>query len=232
MEIKGFTKTSLVDWDGKIASVIFLPFCNFSCGFCHSSELVKNPKKLLNIPESFIFAFLESKKGWIDGVVITGGEPTLHGEKLTKISKKIKKLGFLVKLDSNGTNPELLEKLIKGKLVDYVAMDIKTSKEKYEKATSTKFDIKKINQSVKILLEGKVDYEFRTTVVPGLVGKEDIIKIGEWIKGAKLYALQQFRNIDVADKKYEKVKPYSKEKIEEFGKLLKGKLKKVKIRAS
>lgn len=232
MGIKGFTKTSLVDWDGKIASVIFLPFCNFSCGFCHSSGLVKNPKKLSNISKSFIFAFLESKKGWIDGVVITGGEPTLHREELIKLVRKIKSLGFLVKLDSNGTNPGLLEKMIKENMVDYVAMDIKTSKEKYEKATSTKFDIKKINQSVKILLAGKVDYEFRTTVVPGLFEKEDIIKIGEWIKGAKLYALQQFRNINVADKKFGKIKPYPKEKLEEFGKLLKGKVREVKIRAS
>lgn len=231
MQIKGFEKTSLVDWDGKITSVIFLPFCNFRCGFCHSSDLVLRSKNLPNISEVRIFEFLKKKKGWIDGVVITGGEPTLHGENLKFFLKKIKDLGFLVKLDTNGTNPDFLEELIKEKLVDYIAMDVKTSKKKYNEATNTKVDINKVNRSIKLLLENKVNYEFRTTVVPGIVGKEDIKKIGKWIFGAKCYALQQFRNIDVAQKKFAKVKPYSKEKLEEFANLLKGKVKEIRIRA-
>jgi pyruvate formate lyase activating enzyme len=230
MKIKGLTKTSLVDWDGKIASVIFLPFCNFKCGFCHSSDLVKNIEGLSNIPEEDIFEFLEKKKGWVDGIVITGGEPTLHGNDLKNFLKKVKTLGFLIKLDTNGTNPDFLEELIKEGLVDYVAMDIKTSKENYKKATNTKLDLNKIDKSIKILLKGDIDYEFRTTAVPGIVFEKDIKKIGEWIVGAKLYALQQFRNIDVADKKFEKVKPYSREKIEEFAKLIKNKVKKVRVR--
>lgn len=230
MDIKGFEKTSLVDWDGKIASVIFLSLCNFRCGFCHSSDLVINYNKIPNIPEKDIFSFLKNKKGWIDGVVITGGEPTLQGEELARLIKELKQLGLLVKLDTNGTNSDFLEKLIKEKQVDYIAMDIKTSKEKYGKVVSTAVNMKDIDRSVKLLLENKVDYEFRTTVVPGIVDKEDIKKIGNWIKGAKLYALQQFRNIDVADKKFAKIKPYSKEKLEEFTELLKGKVKEIKVR--
>jgi len=230
MQIKGFEKTSLVDWDGKITSVIFLPFCNFACGFCHSSALVTGWRRLPNLDEREILNFLKEKKGWIDGVVITGGEPTLHGDDLKKFLKKIKKIDLLVKLDTNGSNPDFLAELIEEKLVDYVAMDVKTSREKYFQAVNTKVDIKKIDQSIKLLLKNNIDYEFRTTVVPGIVDESDIKKIGNWIKGTKRYALQQFRNIDVADKKFEKVSPYPREKLEEFASLLKGKIKEIKIR--
>lgn len=230
MEIKGFVKTSLVDWDGKVASVIFLPFCNFDCGFCHSSELAKNSKKLPNIFLKQILDFLEKKVGWVDGVVITGGEPTLHKKGLVDLVKKIKNLGYKIKLDTNGSDPDLLKEMIDKKLIDYVAMDIKTSKEKYQLAINKKCDVSKVDQSVRLLLKNNISYEFRTTAVPGVVSKEDFERIGEWISGAKVYAIQQFRNIDVADKKFAKVKPYKKEELESFAGIIKNKVKKVKVR--
>jgi len=231
IKIKGFEKTSLVDWEGKISSVIFLPLCNFACGYCHSWPLVKNWQTLPDFSLEKILKFLEKKKGWIDGVVITGGEPTIHGSDLKFLLKKIKEIGFLTKIDTNGSNPDLLEELIEEKIVDYIAMDIKSSPEKYAKATRTKVDLKKINQSIALLITKNLDYEFRTTVVPGIVEEKDIIKIGSWIKGAKVYALQQFRNIEVAQKEYTRINPYSKEEIQKMISSLKGKVNKIIIRA-
>jgi pyruvate formate lyase activating enzyme len=232
MQIKGFEKTSLVDWDGKIVSVIFLPKCNFRCGFCHGASLVLDWQELPDIAIRDIMDFLVSKKGWIDGVCITGGEPTLQKKGLKDLLKIIKNLGFLTKLDTNGTTPDFISQLIKEKLVDYIAVDIKASKDKYKEAVRVKVDLDKINKTIKLLLKGKVDYEFRTTVVPGIIDECEIKKIGKWIKGAKRYALQQFRAMDTLDKKFLKVKPYPKEKLEEFVELLKGKVKNCRIRGA
>jgi pyruvate formate lyase activating enzyme len=217
MQIGGLQKNTLIDYPGKIACTVFLIGCNFRCPFCYSSELVL-PEKIERQPkisEKDFFNFLKKRKGLIEGVVICGGEPSLNKE-LPKFCQKIKKLGYLVKLDTNGSNPKLLEKLIDEKLIDYVAMDIKGPKEKYYKIVGmlegeNEKLIKKIEKSINILKEGKVEYEFRSTIVPVLHTKADVIEMAKWIRGAKRYYLQNFRPEKTIDPEFEKIKPYPQE---------------------
>jgi pyruvate formate lyase activating enzyme len=195
MEIKGFLDISFVDWDGKISSVIFLPSCNFRCPFCHNVNLVLNPEKLDTIPFGYIEDQLKKQKGWTDGVCITGGEPTLHSN-LPELCSRIKKMGFLVKLDTNGTNPTMLKELMDRRLVDYVAMDIKAplTEKKYSKATGVKAEklLENVKESIKLLLGSNMDYEFRTTVVPSIHEEEDIEQICRSLVGCRKYVLQKF----------------------------------------
>jgi pyruvate formate lyase activating enzyme len=195
MDVKGFIDSSFVDWDGKVSSVVFLPYCNFRCPFCHNVNLVLNPEKIETIPLEWILDQLERQKDWIDGVCITGGEPTLHSG-LPELCSKIKKLGFQVKLDTNGTNPEMLKALIDQRLVDYVAMDVKAplTPEKYSKATGVNTEqlLTKVQESIKLLIDSKLDYEFRTTVVPTIHTQEDIQQICQSITGCEKYVLQKF----------------------------------------
>jgi len=200
---------TLIDYPGKIAATVFTIGCNFFCSFCHNSELV-DPEKIKKQPiisEKEFFEFLESRKGDLDGVCITGGEPTIHKD-LPGFIKKIKELGFSVKLDTNGSNPEMLKKLIGEKLIDYIAMDIKGPLQIPKK-------------SVEIIKNSGIDYEFRTTIVPALHKKEDIIKIAKEISPAKKYFLQQFRPGKNLDKKFEKEKTYSKKELDEFCEVIK-----------
>jgi len=212
VKIGGLQKTTLIDYPGKIAATVFLIGCNFRCPFCYSSELVL-PEKIerqLKISEKDFFKFLKERKGLLEGIVLCGGEPTVNNE-LPVFCKKIKKLGFLVKLDTNGSSPEMLKKLIDKKLIDYVAMDVKAPKGKYSQAVGVKVNIKKIQKSIDILKKGKVDYEFRSTIVPTLHKKEDVIEMAKWIRGAKRYYLQNFRPEKTIDPKFEKIKPYPQE---------------------
>jgi len=190
MKIGGLQKLTLVDYPGKIAATVFLIGCNFRCGFCHNPELIDSSKKEV-ISEKEFFDFLKERKGLLDGVCITGGEPTIVSD-LFNFIKKIKDLGFLVKLDTNGSNPEILKELINS--LDYIAMDVKTSMKKYNKAVGKEIDLNNINKSIDLIKDSNIDYEFRTTVIPGLVDKNDIIEIGKWLKGVKKIVLQQFRN--------------------------------------
>ena len=225
-------KLTLVDYPGKVAATVFLIGCNFKCGFCQNPELV-DPEKEKNQPiisEEEFFAFLDSKKGLIDGICITGGEPTIRPD-LIDFMRKIKEKGFLIKLDTNGSKPEVLSKLVNEHLLDFVAMDIKTSLDKYEKTTGVKVDLEKIKKSVEIIKNSGIDYEFRTTVVPGLINKKDIEEIGEWFKGVKNFALQQFQNKKVLDKEFEKIQPYSDEVLKVFKKILEKYIEKVELRA-
>ena len=213
MLIYGLEKSSLLDYPGKIASVIFLAGCNFRCEFCHNSELVLPEliAKQPTISEKKLFDFLKTRTKLLDGIVITGGEPTIHKD-LPIFLKKIKKLGFLVKLDTNGTNPAILESLIKERLIDYIAMDIKapcvvgsdppqacggsnptTQITKYEKITGVKVDIDKVKQSIEIIKNSEIEHEFRTTVIPTFHTKEDIIAIAEYVQPSVLY-IQNFEN--------------------------------------
>ncbi len=195
MEIKGFIDVSFVDWDGKLSSVIFLPSCNFRCSFCHNVNLVLHPEKLETIPFESVENQLKKQRGWVDGVCITGGEPTLH-KSLPELCSRLKKMGFLVKLDTNGTNPKMLKELVDRGLVDYVAMDIKAplSERKYSKATGVNLKemLEKVKESVNLLLESNMDYEFRTTVVPTLHEEEDIKQICRSLMGCRKYVLQKF----------------------------------------
>lgn len=221
MEIGGLQKLTLIDYPGRLACTVFLIGCNFKCPFCYSSELVL-PQKIKNQPrikEADFFNFLKGKKEFLEGVVVCGGEPSIN-EGLVKFIKKIKKMGFLVKLDTNGSNPQLLEKLIKDDLVDYVAMDIKAPKEKYSKLTGKKINVKNIEKSIKVLKDSRIDHEFRTTIVPKLLDKKDILKIARWIGPGGKYYLQNFRGEKTIDPKLEKVKPYPSDYLFEIKKTI------------
>ncbi len=219
VKIGGLQKTTLIDYPGRVACTVFLIGCNFRCPFCYSSELVLPEKIKLQprIYEKDFFKFLKERRGLLDGVTVCGGEPTINKD-LPQFCKKIKKLGYFVKLDTNGSNPQMLKKLIDEKLIDYVAMDIKAPEEKYNKSAGVKVDIKKIQKSIDVLKEGKVDYEFRSTILPRLHTKEDVINMAKWIKGTKKYYLQNFRAEKTVDPKFEKIKPFSKEFLLEIKK--------------
>ena len=217
MILGGLQKFTLIDYPGKLACTIFLIGCNFRCPWCYSGELVL-PEKIKTQPKiskKDFFDFLNGRKGLLEACVVCGGEPTINKD-LPKFCKKIKKLDFLVKIDTNGSNPEMLKDLIDKELIDYVAMDVKAPKEKYSQAVEAKIDIKKIQKSIDVLNKGKIDYEFRTTVVPTLHEKEDILKIARWIQPAKKYFLQNFRPEKTIDPEFEKIKPYSQVKLIEI----------------
>lgn len=191
MIISGFQKLTLLDYPNHVACTLFTQGCNLRCPFCHNALLVTKPTGQY-IEEKEIFAFLEKRKDVLDGVAITGGEPLLQKD-LKDFIKKVKSAGFLVKLDTNGTFPDKLKELIDEKLVDYVAMDIKNCKEKYAITSGAEnLNLDDVEKSVELLLNGKVDYEFRTTIVREFHLVEDVEKISEWIKDAKSYYLQDF----------------------------------------
>jgi len=218
--IKGFQKLSLIEYPGKIVAIVFVGKCNFRCPFCYNIDLVKNYKKLPDIPEKEIIDFISKRRGLLDGLAITGGEPTVH-KGLPAFIEKIKDIGFLVMIETNGSNPKMLEQLIKRELIDYIAMDIKAPLEKYDQVAGVKVNKKKIQESIDIIRNSGIDYEFRTTVIPKIFNKKDALAIGKWLKGAKRYYLQQFRPGKALDKTFEKVKPYPPEKLKEFAKMMK-----------
>ena len=225
MEIGGLQKLTLIDFPGKLAGTVFLIGCPFRCPFCYNLELVmpelieKHAQRGHPISQKDFFNFLREKKGLLEGVCITGGEPTANSD-LPDFCQKIKEMGFLVKLDTNGSSPEMLKKLIDEKLVDYVAMDIKGPKERYSEFAGVKVDIKKIQKSIDILKEGRVDYEFRSTILSKIHTKEDIIEMAKWIRGAKKYYLQNFRPEKTIDPAFEKIKPYPQEYLLEIQKAI------------
>jgi pyruvate formate lyase activating enzyme len=227
MKIGGLQKVTLVDYPGKLACTVFLSGCNFRCPFCYSKELVlpEEIRKQPEISEDEFFNFLEEKRGLLEGCVLCGGEPTIYGEELIIFIKKIKKKGFLIKLDTNGTDPETMKRLIEEKLVDYIAMDIKAplSKEKYSLASGNKnVDVEKIKESIALIKNSGVDYEFRSTIVPSIHSKEDIIMMAKDISPAKKYFLQGFRGEKgTIDEKLKDVKPYSDEFMKEVGEEIK-----------
>lgn len=194
MEIHGFNKTTLLDYPGHLASTIFLGGCNFRCPFCHNATLVLSPAGQPTIPEEEVFQNLKKRIGIIEGICITGGEPTLYPG-LTNFIHKIKMMGFLVKLDTNGNNPHIIKELTKNGYLDYIAMDIKNSKAKYGLSSGiNNFDTARIEESISYLLSDPVDYEFRTTVVNEHHTLEDMTNIGMWIQGAKAYYLQVYKD--------------------------------------
>ncbi len=216
MKIGGLQKLTLIDYPGKIAATVFAVGCNFFCPFCHNPELV-DPEKIKKQPlisEEDFFDFLKKRRKKLEGICVTGGEPALQQD-LPEFIKKIKNLGFGIKLDTNGSNPEIIEKLIKNKLVDYIAMDIKGPLEKYQEITKREIDLKKIKRSAEFI-RNFPEYEFRTTVLPRFHKKEDMMDIAEWLKGSKRYFLQQFRPEKTLDSSFEKEKSYSSEELAEI----------------
>ncbi|MFA5431397.1 MAG: anaerobic ribonucleoside-triphosphate reductase activating protein [Candidatus Paceibacterota bacterium] len=235
MTIGGLQKVTLVDYPGKLACTVFLSGCNFRCPFCYSKELVLE-REIKNHPqmsEDYFFDFLKEKKELLEGCVICGGEPTIHGELLIDFIRKIKKEGFLVKLDTNGTNPEVIKRLINEKLIDYVAMDIKAPliKEKYEGACGVGFDIEKIKESISLIKNSEINYEFRTTVVSGIHTEEDIINIAKGIAPANKYFIQRFRGEKgTIDSKFETAIPFSDQFYKNIEDAIKNLFKVFKIR--
>jgi len=220
MEIKGFIDISLVDWDGKVSSVTFLPGCNMRCPFCYNTALVLHPQKMPTVSIEEVEDYLKRNRNWIDGVVITGGEPTIHQD-LLNLCQEVKKLGFKVKVDTNGTHPSMIRELIHKRLVDYVAMDIKAplNQEKYSKAcgTNAKNLLEKIEETIDILLGDDVEYEFRTTVVPTLHMKKDVEEICYRIRGCRKYAIQNYKtNVETINPKFKNLKPFSERKTKTF----------------
>lgn len=196
MQISGLQKLSLIDYPGKLSAVIFTQGCNFRCPFCHNPELVL-PSYYNNIfiQEDAFFNFLEERKGFIDGLCISGGEPLLQTD-IEEFIKRVKNKDFLVKLDTNGTSPEKLENLINKKLIDFIAMDIKSPLEKYSEAAGVNISADTLKKSMNLIISSNIDYEFRTTIVKKFHTKNDIIKIAHLIQGAKKYTLQKFLNRD------------------------------------
>ncbi|MDP3015268.1 MAG: anaerobic ribonucleoside-triphosphate reductase activating protein [bacterium] len=215
MIIGGIQKFSLIDYPEKTCAVIFTRGCNFRCRYCHNPELVIPEKYAPEIPLSQIYDFLKSRRDKLDAVSITGGEPTQHPD-LIEVMKKIKNMGFLVKLDSNGSRPEVLEKIINEKLADYLAMDIKTPLEDYSKIMGWQAPVEKLKKSIELIMNSGIDYEFRTTIVKCLTSEDDLRKIAKTIKGAKNYFLQKFIPTKLNDSSLMKEVSYSDEELKKL----------------
>ena len=227
MIIKGIQKLTLLDYPQKVACTLFTAGCNFRCPFCHNASLVKGDDGPV-LSEEEILKYLKLRQGILDAVCITGGEPTLQPD-LKDFIIKVKALGYSVKLDTNGYKIEVLKDLVNSGLIDYVAMDIKSSKEGYARIAGLQnIDISKIEESVDFLMQGNVDYEFRTTVVEELHDENDFLAISEWLKNAKKYYLQSFKDSgDILGGTYT---PCSGEKMEHFLKILTKNIPKTEIR--
>jgi pyruvate formate lyase activating enzyme len=228
MIIGGLEKLSLIDFPGYLSAIVFTKSCNFRCHFCYNPMLVfaEGENELRNIdegpsliPEKDLLLFLKERIGKLEGLVISGGEPTLQPD-LKEFIIKVKDLGYKVKLDTNGSNPEKLLDLINSKLLDYVAMDIKSPIEDYEKVVNVKVDKDKIKESIKILINGKVPYEFRTTLVPSLFEDGDIEKMAKDIAGAQKWYLQKFKSDpELVNNDFKGMESFTDREMEEFAKI-------------
>jgi len=243
MKIAGFLKTSLVEWPGKIASVVFVPGCNFRCPFCHNSHLVdrKKIKKIKNLNEKSIFEELTERKGFVDGVVISGGEPTLQVD-LLEFLEKCQRLGLETMIETNGSNPESLKEILnfKFKILNYIALDFKGPLDnRYSQIVGLKsFDSQIWIKSLKIILRSGIPFELRTTIVPGLHNKRTLIEMARQIKKFVIrnsqlsnWYLQNFQPQNCLVLEFEKIKPFSKKELEEISKAVKKVIPKVKIRS-
>ena len=209
MELKGWVRTSLIDYPGHIATVLFTGGCDFRCPMCHNADLVLCPGELETLPEECVWSFVARRTGMVDGVVITGGEPTLQTD-LSRFLQQLQELGLDAKLDTNGHQPDVLETLLVEGLVTYVALDVKAPPEKYPLLCGVpEVDTSRVARSIALLQESGIDYEFRTTVVPGLLDADDIETIARWINGARQYVLQQFRPANTLDPTLVTTTPYS-----------------------
>ena len=196
MKIHGLQKMTLLDFPGKVACTVFLGGCDLRCPFCHNAELIDGTAPAV-MDETGLLEFLKKRQGLLEGVAITGGEPLLRGEELIRLAEKIRELGYPLKLDTNGTHPERLRRMIDAGLVAYAAMDIKNDPDRYaETCGLEQMDLGPVRESTALLMEGKTDYEFRTTVVAELHDEDSFRKIGKWIRGAKRYYLQKFTDRD------------------------------------
>lgn len=227
MVIGGLEKLTLIDYPGELAAIVFTQGCNFRCHFCYNPMLVwpvqegklKYERDHSFFEENDLFEFLRSRVGKLSGVVITGGEPTLHQD-LPEFLQKIKDLGYKIKLDSNGTNPEMLKRVLDLGLVDYLAMDIKNSPARYDKAVNVGVNLDKLRESIKMIIESGLPHEFRTTVVPGIHTKEDFQEMGEMIRGADKWYLQFFKSdTELVDREFEGKDKFTTKDMEEMAEI-------------
>ena len=197
MRIAGLVKSSFVDYPGKIAAVVFTPGCNLRCFYCHNRALMDSDCVTCGTTQEEVLAWLETRHGLLDAVVVSGGEPTLQPD-LAEFMAKVHALGYFVKLDTNGTHPAVLASLISNGVLDYVAMDVKAPPEKYDAICGVHVDQGAIDESIALLMDGRIDYEFRTTVIPPLTRK-DVLAIGNRVRGARTYVLQRYRRLQSAE---------------------------------
>lgn len=228
VEIKGLEKFSSKDFPGHISSTVFLGGCPFRCPYCHNAELVLDPGSVRTVPADVFLSFLDERRNWLDGICISGGEPLMHDD-IEELAEIIKDRGLLVKIDTNGSFPGALENLISKGLVDWIAMDIKAPLERYREVTRSEVDVERVARSSDIIRNSGLPYYFRTTVVPGLVGPDDVLAIGEWLRGAGEYVLQPFLPQNTLDPEFMKVRPYAREDLAAMAEAAKPYFGKVKI---
>ena len=229
MKIGGLQKVSLIDYPGLICGIVFLQGCNFKCPYCHNPELVDSKLFKPGIRENEVLEFLNTRKGKLDAISITGGEPTIQ-EDLTSFIKQIKKMGFAVKLDTNGSQPQVIKNLLAEKLLDFIAMDIKAPLEKYKNIVNTQVNTEPIQESISLILKEKIPHEFRTTIIESQLEENDILEIGKLIAGASKYVLQKFVPTKTLDKKFLKEKSFSDEKLQKIKNSLEQQIPSVTIR--
>ncbi len=216
MKIGGLHKFSLIDFPQKTSAIIFTQGCNFKCPFCHNPELVLPSLFTNDYSEDGILTFLKKRKGLLDGVVITGGEPTIQKD-LKQFLKKIKKIGFLIKLDTNGSNPDVLKELINLQLIDYIAMDIKSPYNKYKLLSGIEINTSNIKKSIQIIENSRISYEFRTTVIPNYLNADDLMDIVSYLKDKTKYKIQNFNPSDkIIDETILKFPQYKDKQINDF----------------
>lgn len=214
MHIKGWVRTSLIDYPRHIAAVLFTGGCSFRCPMCHNAHLVLEPAAAPDLDEGEVFTFLERRARVLDGVVVTGGEPTLDPG-LARFLRRVRALGYEVKLDTNGYHPRVLAALLAEGLPDYVAMDVKAPPGKYALLTGLpQVEVERVEESVSLLREAGLPYELRTTLVPGLLDEEDVVALATWVRGAPRYALQGFRGLHTLHPALEGRAPYPRERLE------------------
>lgn len=222
MIIGGLQRFSLIDYPGKICAIVFTQGCNFRCPYCHNPELVNgNPSRLQGVKEDQVLSFLEMRRGKLEAVTITGGEPLLQSD-IGYFLSSVKSLGYLVKLDTNGSFPSRLEKIIGTNTVDYIAMDIKAPLDKYELVVRRRIDKDQILSSIKLIMDWGSEYEFRTTVVRSLLKRDDFVGIGKMIKGSRLYVLQRFVPSKLLDDRFLDVDTYSDDELSSIRHLMDG----------
>lgn len=229
MHIAGLQKSSLLDYPSKIAAVVFTCGCNFRCGYCHNPNILTDSKSLNFLDEQEVLNFLQNRIGKLDAVVVSGGEPTLQND-LNRFLKEVKSMGFLTKLDTNGTNSNVIRNLVEQNLADYIAMDIKAPLNKYEVVTRTKTDIQKISESINFIMNCGLDYEFRTTIVKSQLSINDLKNIGELIIGAKRYYLQKFVANQTLDTSFANETTYSDKEFSVIKSILENYVNEVFIR--
>jgi pyruvate formate lyase activating enzyme len=227
MKLGGLINTSLIDYPGQLSAVVFTQGCNFRCGFCHNPDLIPNVGER-EVSEIEFFEFLEQRRAVLEGVVITGGEPTIQSDLMQFISR-IRDHRLKIKLDTNGSNPEILKRLIESNLLDYIAMDIKGPYEKYNEIARFG-DKKNIEESIRIIMESGLPYEFRTTVIPKYHAIEDFEKMGEMIRGADRYVIQGFRDDITFDKSLQGEKKFNNDELEKIAGIMRGYVKEVATR--